>query len=173
MQTRLRVSLFFLLLSFSPFSLFLSRYRVSRAAVVKQNGGEKKDEGETLFVFRGKMRINLSGVRGGAADYGNPEKRERALANGRETKGRTPSKAPTLGARLRHSSSALFARGVAYDGGCHRTSEVAFRSLARSRVTFSSLALYPVPLQAPFFSPAIVWSTLFTDTPRVLGQCPM
>lgn len=145
------------------------RYGVSRTATEKQNE-EKRTKGRHCS-FRGETRINLSGVRGGAADYGNPEKRERARTDVRRNDG--PLQKLLLSARLRHSSSALFARGVAYDGGCHRVSElVALRSLACSRHLLFS-GLFPGSLQTRrFFSPAIVWSTLFTNTPRVLWQCP-
>lgn len=143
-------------------------YGVSRIATEKQN--EEKNTRGRHCSFRGETRINLSGVRDGAADYGNSEKRERARTDVRRNDG--PLQKLLHSARLRHSSSALFARGVAYDGGCHRVSEPS-PSLARLLASPSLPLPFPwLASDSPFFLPAIVWSTLFTNTPRVLGQCP-
>jgi len=156
-------------------SFFLSLFLSCTSRSFSDRDGKtkrgKKDEGETLFVPRQNADKSVWSPRRGRRLW---KFRETGMsANGRETKRRTPSKAPTLSARLWHSSSALFARGVAYDGGCHRVSELALRSLACSRHLLFP-GLFPGSLQrdSPLFLPAIVWSTLFINTPRVLGQCP-
>lgn len=78
----------FLLLSFSLV------YGVSRTATEKQNE-KKKDGGETLFVPRRNADKSVWSPRRGRRLW---KFRETGTsANGRETKRRTPSKAPTLG----------------------------------------------------------------------------
>lgn len=95
-------------------------------------------------------------------------------ARARDGERRTLQKA-LLPIRLRHSSSALFARGVAYDDGCHRAAGLALRPSVHPSVRTYVRSLAPLlslPRLAPaaVFSPAIVWRSLFTDTPRVLSD---
>lgn len=114
-------------LSLSLFLLRVLQSFSSRGGKTKR--GEKKRRGRDIVRFPWQNADkSVWSPRRGRRLWKSRETGTRALANGREAKGRTPSKASTLGARLRHSSSALFARVVAYDGGCHRTSELALRS---------------------------------------------
>lgn len=130
----------------------------------RKNKTRKKRRRGDIVRSTAKPRINLSGVRDGAADYGNSEKWERARTDVRRNDG--PLQKLLLSAWLRHSSSVLFARGVAYDGGCHRMSELALRSLACSRHLLFP-GLFPGSLQTRRFFYRLLFGAHFSPTPHV------
>lgn len=123
---------FFLSLSlfFSPFSLSL--FLLCTLQSFSSRGGKTKREKR-----QGRDIVRFPWQNADKSVWS--PRRGRRLWKSRETGTRARKRArdertdPFKSSYSRHSSSALFARGVAYDGGCHCTSEVAFRSLARSR----------------------------------------
>jgi len=150
------------------------------------NDRKKGGEGETLFrsaaatTAAGKSRGRPRRGARGRADYGNPEKRERERVRERHDGSIPVSLKSSPPVHLRHSSPALFARGVAYDGGCHRASERASEQTSKqadrpvSRPFARSLASPSPPFAsgAVFFtghcSPAHFSRTPFPMRPRTM-----
>lgn len=142
-------------------SVYVTR-SVSR--VGKYNSEKKRERKRKRWKrhcsFHGEARINLSGVRGPRPQIMEiPEKRANKRARDETT---NPFKS-FLQARLRYSRRHCLLNGVAYDGGCHRTSELALRSLVRFA---SRHLLFSFPALGAVFFTGYCLEHHFSRTPQ-------